>query len=202
MNKLLSGTLAFVCFFLFASCVTTVKVVNPGGALTLDNGYIAIIFTNKVEPIAFGSRDVYVVLRQADSRRRYYLPFGFSGELRLIAVPPGNYKIEEFVYLTGLGSVKGKDMQTKPPGVINWTPQPSGTNLDKAGYPNDFIKDFVVNAGEIVYLGDYSWEGKLAFGGAAVTINRSFQSDGPVFFAIHRDYPNMPDSIVFRSLAE
>ncbi len=201
MHKLLMGTLAALFLILLTSCVT-VQVVKPGRTLTSDNGYIAIMFTNKIEPIAFGSKNVYVVLRQVDSGRKFYLPFTLGGELRLIAVKPGTYRIEDFVYMAGIDSVEGKDMQQKIPGVLYQAPKYKGTVLLSANYDESYRKDFVINAGEIGYIGGYSWESKFTFNEAAVVITRSFESDGSVFYAVRRDHPDMPASMTFKSIAE
>jgi len=201
MHKLLTGALAAILLVLLVSCIT-VQAVKPGRALTSDNGYIAIKFTNKIEPIAFNTKNVYMIFRQAESGRIFYLPFSLGGELRLIAVRPGNYRIEDFVYMVGVESVKGNDLQQEIPGVLFVVPQRSGTSLIGTSYPDNYVKDFTVNAGEIVYIGSYSWESTFSFNEAAVTINRNFDSDGSVFYAVRSDHPDMPTSMTFLSLSE
>jgi hypothetical protein len=178
-----------------------VKAVKPGGALTSDNGYIAIVFTNKIEFFSFGSRNVYAVLRHTETGRRFYIPFGAGGETRLLAALPGNYRIEDFVYMTGLESVKSEDSSKREPGVLSRAPQRSGTSLVSAAFDDDYCIDFAVGAGDIVYIGDYSWKNTFSFSGkAAVTIERSIRSDEAVFSLIHNVYPDIPASIKFVSL--
>ena len=202
MHKILTIVIAVVFPVLLASCVmVTVKDVKPGKDLTVDNGYIAIVFTNKIEPVAFGKRNVYVVLQQGESGKRFYLPFGAGGSIRLIAVSPGNYRIEDFVYMTGIEGTKKDDSQ-KQNGVLYSAPQRSGTSLTSADYPDGYCKDFKVEVGEIVYIGDYSWKSEFSIlGKHPIMINRSVQSDDTVFSAIRKTYPDMPASIAFLSLS-
>jgi hypothetical protein len=201
MTRLLSIMIVIVSVFI-ASCATVpVKAVKPGGTLTPDNGYIALVFTNKVEFFSFGSRYVYAVLRHADTGRRFYIPFGAGDEPRLIAALAGNYRIEDFVYMTGLESVTGEDPSRREPGVLTMAPLRSGTSLVSAAFADDYCMDFAVAAGEIVYIGDYSWKNTFTFSGkAAVTIERSIRSDDAVLSLIREVYPDIPASITFVSL--
>jgi len=200
MRKSLSGALIALSLILFTSCIT-VQVSKPGRALTADNGYIAIMFINKIDPIAFSLRNVYAVLKQ-ESGRKFYLPFTRGGELRIIEVKPGVYSMQDFVYMSGVESVKGNDEQVEVPGVLYQPPQRPGTILLSAAYPDDYSENFSVNAGEVVYIGSYYWESKFSFNESAVTINRTFDSDGSVFYAVRRDHPDLPSSMTFLSLSE
>jgi hypothetical protein len=201
MHKLLAGALAALFLVSLASCITTtIKAVKPGDALTSDVGYIAVVFTNKMETISMASRKVYVELRHVDSGRRFYIPFGYNGELRLIAVTPGNYRIKDFIYQGGIESVTGDDIQN--PGVIDGKPGRTGTILESAKYPDTYCKDFTVNAGEIVYLGDYSWEGALAIFESALKISKSAESDDAVQAAILKAHPTIDASMKYVPLAE
>jgi hypothetical protein len=196
MHKLLSAAFILAILVLLASCVTMqVKAIKPGRALTTETGYIALYFTKKIEFITFGDRNVYVLIKKMDTNARFYVPFGAGGELRLISVPPGDYRIADFVYMIGVKSVEGVDAAQEIPGVIMGVPQRSGTMLIKAAYPENYCLDFKVNAGEIVYIGDYLWDSTITFTGTAVTISRNFKNDRDVYYAVQQRNPGMPESI-------
>jgi hypothetical protein len=199
MHRVSLALFFVIIVILLTSCIT-VKAIKPGHQLTSDMGYIALVFANKIEPIVFGAREVYVVLRQIDSGRSYYLPFTAGGELRLIAVKPGSYQIKNFVYMAGVETIKGKDPQQEIPSILYTIPKRGGTILMTAGYPEDYCADLTVNADEIIYIGDYTWENAF-FTETPVVINRSFQPDGSIFYKIHSEHPDMPESITFISLA-
>ena len=193
MHKLLTGALAASFLAVLASCAT-VQGVKPGAALESESGYMAIAFTNKGEAVSFGTRSVYVELLRKDSGRSLYIPFGSSGELRLIKVTPAEYKIVDFVYTVGLGG--GPKILLQVPPVIDGPPQLAGTRLAGAAFPDSYRRDFAVHAGEIVYLGDYSYKDKLlSFNDPAVTISRSVQSDDAVLAALSEAHPGMPASM-------
>jgi hypothetical protein len=200
MQKLSKSVLAATLVVLLTSCLT-VKAINPGRALTPDMGYFVIGFPQKIEPIQFGSRDVYAKLHQVDTGKIFYLPFTIGGELRLLAVKPGTYRFEDFVYMIGVDTVKGRDAREEVPKLLTQPPRRGGSILVSAEYPEEYSKEFTINAGEIVYIGGYSWESRFSFNEAAVVINRTFDSDGSVFYAVRSNNPNMPESMIFRSLA-
>jgi hypothetical protein len=200
MHKLLTGALAAALFAVLASCAT-VQGVKPGAALESESGYMAIVFTNKVEAVSLGTRSVYVDLLNKDSGRSLYIPFGSSGELRLIKVTPGEYRIADFVYTVGIGRAPKIDLRV--PAVIDGPPQLSETRLEGAKFPDSYRRDFAVHAGEIVYLGDYSWKDKsLSFSGPGVTIDRRVQSNDIVLDALREAHPGMPASITLVSLSD
>jgi hypothetical protein len=200
MHKLLTGALAPVLLAVLASC-TTLQGVKPGAVLESESGYMAIVFTNKVEAISFGSRSVYVQLLRTDSGRSLYIPFGSSGELRLIKVTPGEYKIVDFLYTVSQPGSQNTILQV--PAVIDGPPQLAGARLASAAFPDSYRRDFTVHAGEIVYLGDYSWKDKLlSFTEPGATISRSVQSDDTVLSALREAHPGMPASIKLVSLSD
>lgn len=182
-----------------ASCATTARAVKPGKALKADAGYVAIRFIKKLDTMSFGLKKVYSHLRHTASGANIYIPFGFGGELRLIELAPGDYRLQDFVYMTGMESTR-YDAAAEEPGVYYGKPERGGSTLDIADFPQDWCKDFKVNAGEIVYLGDYSYKSKFAFSGAAVTVERSFEKEGFIAGAIYGVHPDSPESLVLASL--
>lgn len=201
MYKFPAIILTFISLILILSCVS-VKAVKPGCALSLENGYIAAIFANKREIISFGKKSVYMVLRNTNSGKIFYLPFGSGNELRLVKVKPGNYQIKDFVYLSGIGSVEGRDAIKKTEKLLHRIPQNPGTTIISASFPENYIKDFSVGAGQIVYTGSYLWKNKLSFDQGAVTIERNLESNEVVFSAIKKEHAHIPESMTLLSLIE
>lgn len=201
MLKLLTFIATIAFFLLLTSCVS-VKVIKPGRTLSPEDGYIGTVFANKKEIISFGSRYAYLTIRQKDSGRLFYLPFGSGNELRLVSVVPGNYQIEDFVYLSGIGSVKGQDAIKKKEKLLHRIPQYTGTKIVRASFPGSYTRTFMVEAGQIVYIGSYSWKSKLSFDEGAVTIERLFESEDTILSTIRKNHPNIPKSITFLSLIE
>jgi hypothetical protein len=200
MNKLLAGFITAILLILISSCVSTVQVVKQGDTLLSDSGYMAIVFSKKVDLISLSLRDVYMEVQQKDTGRNLYIPFGAGGELRLIALAPGSYKIENFVYMSGITSIQGSNSQK--PGVLDTRPILNGSTLDKAKFAESLCKEFVVAAGEIVYIGDYSWDSKIDFLGPAVEISFSSQSQAAILDMVRAAHPGLPDSIKVVSLAD
>lgn len=197
MYKLWS--IIFIIITMLFSCAT-VYVVKPGVAPTEQTGYIAVGFVNKVGLVQFNQKNVYLVLRQIDAGRSLYIPFGSNGEVRLIALPAGSYRIDSFVYETGLESAKGDNIQKT--GVYTSTPVRAGVYLEKVTFDSALLKNFVVNSGEVVNLGDYAWETKFALVGSAVHVNKSIRTDDAVLAALRETHPNLPDSLKLVSLPE
>jgi hypothetical protein len=204
MQKSAFAILVLIIFNSVFSCVTTqnLKAVNSKSSFTPESGYIAMIFTKKVDPIAFGSRSVYAVIRQLDTGKRFFIPFGSNGEVRLISAAPGNYRFDNFIYLVGFGSVKNQDAAKKSEGVIYGAPQISGSSLVDAGFPDEFKKEFTVNAGEIMYTGDYSWETEFSLTGPGLLIQRVFIPDSQVYHAVLDKFPGLPSTIRIVSLSQ
>jgi hypothetical protein len=182
--------------------MTSVKAVTPKGSVTADSGYIALVFTKKLDFINFNQKDVYLVLQRLETGRRYYIPYGYNDEIRLIAATPGDYRFEDFVYFIGFGSIEHKDAAKKPEGVLHGTPMVSGASLVNAAYPDELKKEFTVNAGEITYVGDYSYDTQISFTEPGVIIKRAFSSATSVYYKVRDKYPNMPESFQVVSIEE
>jgi len=202
MRKISIILLTVVLLILFQSCVSTstLRAVKPKHTLTADSGYILLVFSKKLDLINLNQKDVYIVLQQLETGRRYYLPFGYNDEIRLIAAAPGNYRIDDIVYLIGFGSIKNKDASKKPEGVLHGTPMVSGASLLKAAYPDELKKEFTVNAGDITYIGDYSYDTQISFTEPGVIVKRAFSSDTSVYYKIRDKYPDMPESLYVVSI--
>jgi hypothetical protein len=192
--------LSMAMLFFLISCIT-VQPVREGQVFTPDYGYVVVGFTKKIDLISFGSREVFIKLHQQDTGRRFYLPFGDSGELRVLKVIPGSYKLEDFLYLLGIETIKDKDPTEKVPLLLTQPPRRGGAMLVSAEYPEEYRTEFTVNAAEIVYVGGYSWESRFSFSESGVIIKRSFDKDGTVYFTLNKDHAGIPKSMTFKSLA-
>jgi len=197
MHKLSAAILFVIIVSSFFSCATTqnLKAVSSHHALTSDLGYIAIVFAKKVDPIAFGSRNVYAVIRQLDTGKRFFIPFGANGEVRLISAAPGNYRFDKFIYMVGFGSIKNYDASKKPEGVLYGAPIVSGATLIDAGFSDEFKKEFMVSADQIIYVGDYSWETEFSFTGPGVIVHRNFNNENIIYHKIVDEHPDIPSTM-------
>jgi hypothetical protein len=193
MKKPFALMIAVSITVVLGSCVT-VQAVKSGGTLSAGSGYMAIVFANKAELISIGSRKVYVEIQQLGTGASFFVPFGSGGELRLISAAPGDFRINGFFYASGYTSRQDADIQN--PGVIYGPPVRAGVTLENARFPEGYLRTFTVRAGEIVCLGNYSWEGEiLTLSGPAVTITRSVQPADSVLDAVLDAHPAMPASI-------
>jgi hypothetical protein len=194
MRKISIAALAVV-LTIFMSCATTAKVVKPGRPLSADSGYIVVRFSNKTGPIQSGIKNIYINIRQQNSGGNLYIPISAGGEIRLIEVTPGDYRINDFVYMVGAETVKGEDSAAEKPGVYYGKPERTGTTLERAKYPEDYLKDFRINAGDIVFLGAYSWDEKLALLSTGITIMNDEDDIDSIGDAIMKAHPNIPETM-------
>ncbi len=200
MRKSLIAALAAVMIGL-TSCATTVRLVKPGSSLKADAGYLAITFMKRTETLALGMTNVYVHILHLASNGNIYIPIGSSKALRLIELAPGDYRIKDFVYMTGVEAIKS-DGAAEKEGVYYGKPEIAGTSLALANFPEDYCKDFQVNAGEIVFIGTYSWEEKISLLTSGITIVKSDEDADSVGDAITERYPNIPETMKLVPLPE
>ena len=203
MKKFIIIISGAISILLIMSSCTSISIVKAGKPLSGESGYVSILFTNKQDIISFNKKYVYFELRQSSTGKRLYIPFGYDNESRLILIPPGDYHVHDILVMAGSGSVEGRDAQKEEPGLILGAlpTRPRATYIS-TNYPEDYLVKFTVHPGQIVYMGDYSYESKFELTGSGVTINRTFDHADTIFSDIIAEHPNMPDSIRVISLED
>lgn len=190
MRKLMLPLIGAIVMMSITSCAT-MENIDRGRSLRFDEAYVALMFTNKRSFVSIGTPSVYLVLYQAGGGTAY-VPFGYDGDLVLLKVTPGDYRIAGFVYTIGAtsaGPMSGA--------VMNGSPVRPGDRLADASFPKSYLVRFSAHAGELSFLGAYSWKNQLFSLGPAVTVERSAVSSDAVLAALRRDHPSTPASLRF-----
>jgi hypothetical protein len=206
MHRIKTAILIIVFVVTFFACKTTahytapIYAVQPGRTLNTMSGYLAIGFANEAALFKVGSKNVYLELCRMITGKSVYIPLSAGEKLRLISLPAGTYKIKSFLYEAGTGSVQSDSVPQS--GVLDEKPARQGMYLEKAAYAAELNQEFKINAGEILYIGDFAWKVKLAIGKAAVTINRSVRTDELVLAALQEDFSTLPEQLKLVSLPE
>lgn len=124
---------------LLTACPTRLESVRSDDELPEGGSYLSGSFKESRFFLQILSDNYILVLHNEDEDKLYTIKYGFNDNLRLMPVPFGKYIIKSISYTTTTVSGDGKT---------------SKTNYNSIPLPDEWLRPFVVNSNEIVYLGD------------------------------------------------